>query len=54
MFGEQIRIPVVYFTQLMGTAFGLQPRDLGLHRVSVPFRAPEGPVAAEGGVHVDR
>ena len=32
-----VRIPTVYFTQLMGLAFGLAPRELGLHRNLVPF-----------------
>jgi heterodisulfide reductase subunit B len=29
---EPIRMPVVYFTQLMGLAFGLSPKELGLSR----------------------
>jgi heterodisulfide reductase subunit B len=32
------RIPTVYFTQLMGLAFGLSPRELGLHRNFVPLK----------------
>jgi len=31
-FGEPADLPVVYFTQLMGLAFGLDPRALGLQR----------------------
>ncbi len=31
-FGDSAHLPVVYFTQLMGLAFGLQPKALGLHR----------------------
>ena len=31
-FGESIHLPVVYFTQLMGLAFGLAPKALGLQR----------------------
>jgi heterodisulfide reductase subunit B len=31
-FGENVDLPVVYFTQLMGLAFGLPPRALGLQR----------------------
>jgi heterodisulfide reductase subunit B len=34
------RIPTVYFTQLMGLAFGLSERELGLHRGFIPFRMP--------------
>ena len=42
------RIPTVYFTQLMGLAFGLEPKQLGLHRNFIPMKpltAPE-PAAA--------
>jgi heterodisulfide reductase subunit B len=31
-FGESIDLPVVYFTQLAGLAFGLPPKSLGLQR----------------------
>jgi heterodisulfide reductase subunit B len=31
-FGESVDLPVVYFTQLVGVAFGLQPKSLGLQR----------------------
>ena len=31
-------IPTVYFTQLMGLAFGLPDRELGLRRAAVPLR----------------
>jgi heterodisulfide reductase subunit B2 len=33
-----VRIPTVYFTQLMGLAFGLEPKQLGLHRCFVPMK----------------
>lgn len=36
---ERIGLPVVYFTQLMGLAFGLAPQELGLHRGIVPTTA---------------
>lgn len=29
-FGTQLSIPVMYFTQLMGLAFGIPPKDLGM------------------------
>ncbi len=32
------RIPTVYFTQLMGLAFGLAPKELGLQRNFVPMK----------------
>jgi len=31
-------LPTVYFTQLMGLAFGLPEKQLGLQRAAVPFR----------------
>lgn len=43
---EQVRIPVVYFTQLMGLAFGLSERELGLQRSIVPFRYQPAQVAS--------
>jgi len=41
-----VRIPTVYFTQLMGLAFGLEPQQLGLHRNLVPFTFPIETTAA--------
>jgi heterodisulfide reductase subunit B2 len=41
------RIPTVYFTQLMGLAFGLEARQLGLHRGFIPMKPlPAQAVAA--------
>ncbi len=37
-----VRVPTVYFTQLMGLAFGLPARQLGLHRGLVPFAFEAG------------
>jgi heterodisulfide reductase subunit B len=34
---SDFRIPVVYFTQLMGLAFGVPPEKLGLQRGFVPI-----------------
>jgi heterodisulfide reductase subunit B2 len=34
-FGEQYRLPVFYFTQLLGLAFGLAPRELGIESLVV-------------------
>jgi len=42
-YGEDVTLPVVYFTQLMGLAFGLSPRALGLQRnfvVTAPLPVP--------------
>jgi len=33
------RIATVYFTQLMGLAFGLGPKELGLNRNFVPMKS---------------
>lgn len=45
---ETIQMPVVYFSQLMGLAFGLPARELGLQRGFVPMKplAASEPVAA--------
>lgn len=32
-----VNVPTVYFTQLMGLAFGLSGKELGLRRAAVPF-----------------
>jgi heterodisulfide reductase subunit B len=42
-FGEDVSLPIVYFTQLMGLAFGLDPKALGLYRnfvVAAPLPVP--------------
>jgi heterodisulfide reductase subunit B len=44
-FGESVHLPVVYLTQLMGMAFGLADRELGLQRLFIP---PVRPAAVEG------
>ncbi len=36
--GIRDRIPVLYFTQLLGLALGIPPKKLGLHRHLIPFR----------------
>jgi heterodisulfide reductase subunit B len=35
-FGDAVDIPVVFFSQLMGTAFGLNARQIGMNRLLVP------------------
>jgi heterodisulfide reductase subunit B2 len=32
MYGEDVTLPIAYFTQLVGLAFGLPPKSLGLQR----------------------
>ena len=44
-FQESVSLPVVYLTQLMGMAFGLGDRDLGIQRLFVP---PVRAAAVEG------
>lgn len=34
-FGEKFQLPIFYFTQLLGLAFGLEPRELGLRSLVV-------------------
>jgi len=38
MFGTKFNIPVLYFTQLMGMAFGLTDKQVALKRSIIPFR----------------
>jgi heterodisulfide reductase subunit B2 len=47
-----ILVPSVYFTQLMGLAFGLPEHTLGLKRAAIPFtwRPAPGPVPAKTAV----
>jgi len=49
-FGEPVSLTVGFFTQLLGTAFGLGERALGVQRM-LRWRLPE-PAAAQGGAHV--
>ncbi len=35
---RSVRIPVLYFTQLMGLAFGLEEKSLGMQRLFIPMR----------------
>ena len=35
-FGEDVKIPVMYFTQLMGLAFGITEKEIGLQRTLSP------------------
>lgn len=43
---ESARVPCVYFTQLLGLAFGIGEQELGLHRCFVPMRQlPAGAAA---------
>jgi len=46
-----VHMPVVYFTQLMGVAFGLAERALGLQRLFVPFEFSPAAPEPKGAVH---
>jgi heterodisulfide reductase subunit B2 len=51
-FGEEYRLPVFYFTQLLGLAFGLSPRELGLGSLVVdplPLLSAKGFAGAANG-----
>jgi heterodisulfide reductase subunit B2 len=39
--GSRLNLPVVYFTQLMGLAFGLSEKELGLQRGFAPLELPK-------------
>ncbi len=51
-FGGTLRVPVAYFTQILGLAFGLSRRELGLQRLFVPIDQHRRTVPAGGGDHV--
>jgi heterodisulfide reductase subunit B len=38
MFGTKFRIPALYFTQLMGLAFGFSRKELGINDELIPSR----------------
>lgn len=42
---ESVPVPTVYFSQLMGLAFGLPARQLGLHRGFIPMKPIPKPEA---------
>jgi len=48
-YGDGPNIPVAYFTQLMGVAFGIPNQQLGLHRSFVPFSYSPQPKEVAGG-----
>jgi heterodisulfide reductase subunit B len=37
-FQEHINMPVAYFTQLLGLAFGIPDKKLGMQRLFVPYK----------------
>jgi heterodisulfide reductase subunit B2 len=49
---ESVDMPVVYFTQLMGMAFGLGEKELGMHRLFVPPKPIRATAAMKGAANV--
>lgn len=47
-FDTDIDLPVLYFTQLLGLAMGIDKKRLGLHRVFVPFTMPSASTRGGG------
>ena len=37
-FRDEVHVPVAYFTQLMGRAFGISDREIGVHRLFHPLK----------------
>lgn len=54
LFNDDLCVPAAYFTQLMGLAFGLAPKKLGIDRLFVPFGIPETVGASEGERHASQ
>jgi heterodisulfide reductase subunit B len=44
---SDVRIPTVYLTQLMGLAFEMNERELGLHRGFIPMKPLPASIPAE-------
>ena len=51
-YSDAVTIPVAYFTQLIGLAFGISQKELGLQRLFVPVRPAHEIRAVAGGKHV--
>ncbi len=39
VYGEEFKIPILYFTQIMGLAFGIKPKKLGIGTEVVPAQS---------------
>jgi len=53
VYGEEIQIPVVYFTQLLGLALGGRRRQLALQRLFVPLEPTLAVAEAKGAQNVN-
>jgi heterodisulfide reductase subunit B len=49
---DKIEMPVAYFTQLMGRAFGLRDKELGMQRIFVPPKPIQATADLKGAAHV--
>lgn len=45
-YGTSYRVPVMYFTQLLGHALGCSEKELGMQRNLIPWSAPVSALAA--------
>ena len=52
LYGNERDIPIVFFTQIIGMALGINPRKLGLHRLFISPLTAFRKRATSGGVHV--
>ena len=41
-FGESLHMPIAYFTQFLGLALGIPPRELGIQRLFLPLPETDG------------
>lgn len=44
-FGTAFNLPILFFTQFLGIALGIPPRELGLQRNLIPYERPLAPAA---------
>jgi heterodisulfide reductase subunit B len=49
IFGEEVSVPVAYFTQLIGLALGISRKELGLQRLFVPLAPLRETTVSTGG-----
>jgi heterodisulfide reductase subunit B len=52
MYGNGYKLPVAFFTQLMGLAYGIDRKKLGIQRLFVPLRQQLQTAHSAGGEHV--
>ena len=49
LYGEEVSVPVAYFTQIIGMALGISQKELGLQRLFVPLAPLRETVVSTGG-----